>query len=221
VSRAARAIVRSRRGVVIVLLALPVVVALTTFAAAASLGLTAHKLTTWHAAASCAAGTQTLSATADSYIDQNSTGANFGTVDLRVKAPLLSLGVDVGGKRWTLVRFTLPAVPDLCSVSATLRLYATSADPNRTLQVRTLDASWTEAGVTWANQPGLTGATDVTITSGSTAGYRQWDVSSLYSLGANGFLVRDITPAALLGPEQIYSSRSTGTNHPELVVTFS
>ena len=63
-----------------------------------------------------------------------------------------------GGNLRALVRFNLPAMPQGCSVeSATLRIYAKSAASGRTLQAFQLGGSWTEGGVTWANQPATTG----------------------------------------------------------------
>ena len=52
---------------------------------AASLAVTSSKLTVWHQTAGCAAGTVTLFADDDSYIDQLAATSNFGgATDLRV-----------------------------------------------------------------------------------------------------------------------------------------
>ena len=73
-----------------------------------------------------------------------------------MKAPLLSvLGIDLGGERWTLVRFTLPS-PQLCSVTlAKLRLYANSATSGRNLEADRVTQTWAEGTVTWNNQPSV------------------------------------------------------------------
>jgi hypothetical protein len=122
-----------------------------------------------------------------------------------------------------LVRFALPASPPAgCVVqSATLRLYAASWTTNRTLQVLRINASWSENGVTWSNQPATTG-TAATTTSGN--GYRQWTVTeqvqAMYAAGANhGFLVRDATEGGP-GREQQFHGREKGESMPQLVVTF-
>ena len=187
---------------------------------AASLAVSSSKLTVYHRAAGCAAGTTTVTAIADSFIDQGSAGSNFGTgADLKVRAPVV---ITLLGARRTLVRFWLPATPDLCSVaSVKLRLWTTAWDTGRTLSVVQITDPWSESGtgsVTWTNQPGTTG-TPTTLTSTAGAGWREWTVTSLYSGGENGFMIRDLT-GLLAQPEQIFDSREN-THDPELAVTFA
>jgi hypothetical protein len=157
---------------------------------------------------------QTLTATADAWIDSGSPTSNKGSDSI------LKVMSKSGGNLRALVRFNLPAMPQGCSVeSATLRLYAKSAAGGRTLQAYQLAGSWTEGGVTWANQPQTTGGA-VTTTSGT--GYRTWDVAglvqSMYASGNNGFLVRDANENQ--DAEQQFHSRSESTNRPLLVLTF-
>ncbi|HYU61289.1 MAG TPA: DNRLRE domain-containing protein [Solirubrobacterales bacterium] len=154
----------------------------------------------------------------DAYVDQASPTSNFGTAtDLRVRS-------SSGANRRTLVQYSLPTAPLGCSVtSAQLYMYLNSGVTGRTLEAYRADASWTETGVTWNNQPGTTG-TASTLASSATAGYKFWDVTSavqgLYSGDPNnGFVVRDQTEGAATAAEQVYSS-STGANLPLLVVTF-
>lgn len=194
---------------------------------ASSLGVSSQRLTAWHSATAvtCTPSTVTLSAVADATVDQASPGTPFGAdPTLKVRAatilPLLEL-LDTNAR--TLVRFTLPTVPDLCSVtSATLRLNATSAVGGRTLAVLRASASWTEGAVTWATQPGTTG-TAVTTASGT--GWRSWTVTAhviaMYGGADNGFVVRDTAESPLLQSyTQIFASRTAATDRPELVVTF-
>lgn len=190
---------------------------------AASLTVTSNKLTTWTSPAGCTPGTTTVSAEADSYVDQDSPSSNYGNAtDLKVRAPLLGIGgIDLGGVRQTLVRFTLPDA-GLCSVTlAKLRLYTSTAAAGRTLEALRLNGSWAEGTVTWSNKPATTG-TAVTTTSG--AGYREWTVTSqvtaMYAGANNGFVVRDTSGVALLAPENIFNSRTAASNRPELVVTL-
>lgn len=190
------------------------------YAAAAS--VTSGRLTTWSEAATCTPSTTTVQATADTHVDQDSPGSNFGSSSvLRVHAPLVSaLGIDLGGRGRTLVRFVLPNV-GLCSVTqARLRLNASSATGGRTLEALRLAAAWTEGGVTWNTQPATTGSA-VSTTSGT--GWREWTVTShvqsMYSSGSNeGWLIRDTAGALLLSAQQ-FSSRA-GADPPELVVTL-
>jgi hypothetical protein len=214
-----------RRLVVAALVALTAVAAGTAFAT--SLTVTSAKLTGWHSAAGCTPSTVTLSASDDATVDQGSANSNFGTsTDLKVRAPLLgALGINLGGERHTLVRFTLPS-PQLCSVTlAKLRLFATSATSGRNLEADRVTQTWAEGTVTWNNAPSATTSGAVTIASGSGTGYREWTVTSLvtamYPPGSNfGFLVSDSSGLSLLAPEQIYSSDEAAANKPQLVVTF-
>lgn len=192
------------------------------FAFAATLGVSSDGLSSWSDPAGCTPSTVTVGATADAYGDQDVASTNFGTgTTLRVRAPLLSaLGVDLGGRARTLVRFALPE-PELCSVlSATLRLNATSASAGRTLEAVRLAATWAEGTVTWNTQPATTGAA---VTSSSGTGWREWTVTAqvqaMYGATNAGFIVRD-TAGSLLAPEQVFSSRTAATNRPELVISL-
>jgi hypothetical protein len=123
-----------------------------------------------------------------------------------------------GGNLRALVRFNLPTMPQGCSVeSATLRIYAKSAANGRTIQALQLGGSWTEGGVTWANQPQTTGGA-VTVSSGT--GYREWNVAgmvqAMYSTANNGFLIRDATENQ--NAEQQFHSREESNNRPQLVI---
>ena len=64
-------------------------------------------------------------------------------------------------------------LPDDCELmSARLRLYA-EGDPGRTLDAARITEAWQEGQVTWLNQP----TTDVTPTTRSGNGYREWIVT--------------------------------------------
>jgi hypothetical protein len=127
-----------------------------------------------------------------------------------------------------LVWFVLPSLPPGCKVeSATLRLYINNPAGNRTLQVLRLDSApnWTEAGVTWNNQPAPTGAA-VSVAAGTTSGYRSWTVTSMvqamYSGTNNGFLIRDSSENATgQGVTNQFNSRESGANTPQLEIIFS
>ncbi len=207
---------RGRRALLAAVLAIGAAAATTAYAASLTVG--SSRLTVWHGATVvvCSPSTVTVSADADSYTDEVQSSTNFGSVaDLKVRSGLL---LGLLAKRNTLVRFALPATPPLCSVTgATLRLFASSASGvTRTLSVNAADASWQEGTVNWNNMPNPTGTA---VTTTSAAGSRTWNVSSLYSIAANGFFVRD--PGVLsLTYEQVFNSRTATSNTPELVVTF-
>ena len=157
---------------------------------------------------------QTVSANADSWIAQNDTSKNNGS-DSNLKVMSKS-----GGALRSLVRFNLPTLPAGCVVdTATLRLFSTGYKTGRTLQALKVNASWTEGGVTWSNQPATTG-TAATASSG--AGWREWNVATqvaaMYSTTNNGFLIRDATENQ--DAEQQFSSREKGSDQPQLVIKF-
>ena len=157
---------------------------------------------------------QTLTATADAWIDFGSPTANKGSDSI------LKVMSKSGGNLRALVRFNLPTMPQGCSVeTATLRLNAKSASRGRTLQVHRLGGSWTEGGVTWANQPATTGSA---VTTSSGLGYREWNVAAMvqgmYTTGNEGFLVRDASEDQ--DAEQQFHSREESINRPQLVLKF-
>jgi hypothetical protein len=159
----------------------------------------------------------TVSADADAWIEQNSPSQNKGTDSvLKVRSKNSSSNARA------LVRFALPAIPSGCEVdAATLRLFGESAVNGRTLRAVGLTGTWTENGVTWANQPAAGGAT-ATATSGT--GWRTWTVTehvaAMYAGTNHGFLIRDANENQGSSPEQSLSSREKGTNTPQLVITF-
>lgn len=165
--------------------------------------------------------TQTVTASKDTYVFQDSPNDNFGT-----SSDLFAQSKSDASNRRTLVGFNLPAIPADCSVTdAKLRLFSTAAVTGRTIEAYRAGASWTEGTATWNNQPATTGAA---ATSASGAGWREWAVTSqvqaMYGPGPNnnGFLVRDQSEDAPESPEQKYQSRqgSPDSQDPQLVVTF-
>jgi parallel beta-helix repeat protein len=160
---------------------------------------------------------QTMTAVADSWIDQSSSSSNKGSDSI-----LKVMSKSGNANLRALVRFNLPSIPAGCVLdAATLRVYASSASSSqRTLQAFRLSGSWTESGVTWSNQPAMTGSA-VTTTSGT--GYRGWSVAALvqamYSSGSNnGFLIKDATEGQ--DAEQQFHAREKGASPPQLVVSF-
>jgi hypothetical protein len=159
----------------------------------------------------------TIVATADAWIEQNSPSSNKGTDSiLKVK----SQGSTDNFR--ALVRFSLPSAPAGCVLqSATLRLFAASATTGRTIEAHRLDGPWTEAGVTWGNQPPTSGSP---ATVASAIGYRDWavtaQVQAMYELANHGFLIRDSVEVSS-GAEQQFHSREKGDSLPTLVLRFA
>jgi hypothetical protein len=166
-------------------------------------------------------GPFTLTATGDSWVDQGSPSTNKGT-DSNLKVTSKSGNANTR----TLVRFAMPSLPAGCVVqSASLNVFATSVKSGRTLQAIRVTGSWTENGVTWANQPATAGSA-ATVASGSTPGLRTWTVTNQVQAMYNasnqqGFLVRDASENSSASPEQVFNSRTAGSNQPQLVLTFA
>jgi hypothetical protein len=158
----------------------------------------------------------TALAAADAWIDENSPTSNKGSDSI--------LKVQSKGPRdnfRSLVRFTLPAVPQGCVVeSATLRLFAGSARTGRTLHALRLTGAWTENQVNWANQPPTAGSPAATA---SGTGYREWNVTAhvqaMYTGPNHGFLIRDAVEGQ--DAEQQFHSRTKGSNPPQVVLRFA
>lgn len=176
---------------------------------------------TFQAAASfCSSpGGQTVTTDRDTYVRQDQATTNFGTAnDLYVQSR------DGSRNRRTLVYMPLPSKPSGCVVSsAILRLYATTVTSGRTIEAYRAAVSWTETGVNWNNQPAAVG-TPATSDSGSTIGWKEWNVTALVDLmygSNNGFVLKDATENLAAAPDQIYDSREGGSNDPELIVSFA
>jgi hypothetical protein len=212
--------IRRRRTLLGIVTALAVLVA--SWATGMTLGafsdLTQNPGNTFSAASSfCASpGRQTLSSDADAYLDEQRPTNNYGT------ATSLSVRSGGGGRNQrALMRFPLPAAQYCTVTSATLRLYAGSATSGRTLEVQRGAAAWTEAGVTWANQPASTGAAS---TAPSGTGWVQFDVTAevqgMYAGANDGFLVSDTVEGQNPASTQRFNSREAASYQPELVITL-
>jgi len=165
-----------------------------------------------------------LIASGDSQIDQASPNTNNGTavkIDIRTRP--------TNDHKRGMFRFTLPALPAGCTVTLSkLRLYQYETASGRVMEAyqgNPASAIWTEAGVTWANQPGTAG-TPATSTTTGTVGWQTWTVTTHvqahYTGPNNGFVVRDSVEGS--GDfQQRYRSRNDTVNvtqWPELIVTW-
>lgn len=160
-------------------------------------------------------GTITVYANADTYVYEAAPTPDAGT------DPSLYVMSSVDGNVRTLVGFPLPAIPEGCEITAaTLRLESTSETAGRTLEVHQATGAWTEAGVTWGNQPATTGTAAATS---SGLGWLAWSVTeqvhAMYTAANHGFVIRDSAEYAAAAQFQVFSSREGG-NAPELVVSY-
>jgi hypothetical protein len=181
-----------------------------------------ERLTAWNSATAICAGTQVLTrpSARDAYVAQDSPNQNYSTV-----SDLFVTSKSGSQNRRSLISFTLPTTPHGCTLTAAeLRIWNPSGVAGRTIDVYRANATWTEAGLTWNNQPATTG-TAVGAPSSGSSGWRTWGVldhvQSMYSTGVNhGFVIRDRTENAATSPEQKYQARDGSPNDPELVLTF-
>jgi predicted ribosomally synthesized peptide with SipW-like signal peptide len=161
---------------------------------------------------------QTLLATADSWVDEAAPSASNGAAaNLRVRS-------QTGGQNQrAFAQFDLPALQTGCVVtSANYYMYNSAPVAGRTLEVHRAAASWTENGITWADQPATTG-TPATATTTGTVGWLGWDVtdlvSSQYASGNNGFRVSDQAEDAATAQAQQFGARESGFTPPAMVLT--
>jgi large repetitive protein len=166
-------------------------------------------------------GSTTVNATEDSTVDQALPTSASGGDDYY----MIVVTQGPASTRRSFVRFAMPAIPSRCDVtSATLRLYTDGADAGQTLGVYRADPAaplWTEAGLTWNNQPAGVGTPATTVTV-ATMGYLSWTVTTLvrdlYTGANNGFVIRDQAENGS-GPWQQYFARQT-PNPPKLDITW-
>ena len=176
------------------------------------------------AASFCTATSTTLLSSGDTWTDE--AAANYiGQNDLEI-----NVRSSTTGERYVWTGFALPAVPAHCVlVRAELSYYNKTPSPGRYIDVyRGNPAStpfWTAATLTWANQPPTPlGPAAVTAATTSTPGWQRWDVTghvtSQYSGGNNGFVLKDREAYASPGVQQVYWDRQNTTYTPTLVLTW-
>ena len=186
---------------------------------AASLAITPQKLTAFRYCIVRASN-------ADSDVDQGSPTSNFGTSsDLYVRSK-------ASGNRRAFVKFDLSScgAPTTAVVTAaTLSVYMTSApSTSRTYDVRRVSATWTEAGITWNNQPAVGSVTSSTTTGTTSNVWRTWSVAAdaqawLDGTATNyGLRISDATESAAASPEAKFAPKEWGTagQRPQLTIQY-
>jgi hypothetical protein len=226
-----------------VLLAAMLVGSTVRLGSAAALSLTSQRLTPYRTCTITAtpAGTTAVS---DANVRQATPSTNFGgTVSYAV-----SSGVGVNQRIY--VRFDLTVCSPAIGASAivrlaTLRLYVTAMSAVcRTLDLFPATAAWTEAAITWTNQPfGVTinnpptASRTASLTVGTPAGCVNQtagayvtgatvtsDVASFVAGGATnfGWMIRDDVENSATSRSESFSTKNLGTvaQAPQLVVTY-
>jgi hypothetical protein len=162
--------------------------------------------------------------TADSYVYQQTATTNYGT------ATLMYAQARTGQARRSLVQFDISSIPSGSTInSATLELYVTAVTGSQTLNVHRITGTWTETGVTWNTIPTFTSSADASITGGSGAGWRIWNVMPVVQGWANGtntnygFLVKCNLETGLTAITYTFATKEYATTslHPILRINYT
>jgi hypothetical protein len=155
--------------------------------------------------ASGGGGTTTLTAIADAKVDASTPTTNFATAALRVDA-----SPDVR----SYVKFDATGLTGTVQ-SATLRIWATSAQSVGFDAYGVSDSSWTEAGLTYANQPSAAIGAKLGSSGAVTAGtWKTIDVTALVTGPGTYSVVLETTSATALA----LAGREDAVHAPQLVV---
>ena len=157
------------------------------------------------------AGVSTVTGAADTWLDQaNPTQVKPADNSLRVRSKNAQ-------NRRTLVRFTLPALPQGCVVkSAKLSMNAGTGRGGRTLHAGRIAAAWVDTTVNWNTQPATAGTP---IAAPSATGNDlpvEFDVTAhvvdMYAgtYNNNGWLIKDATEDDSAGVEQVFDASTAG-----------
>lgn len=152
-------------------------------------------------------GTTTLTATADAKVDASLPATNYGTAALRADA-----SPDVR----SYVKFDASALTGAVQ-SATLRIWATSAQSVGFDVYGVANSSWSENAITYANQPSSSISATKAGSSGTVAAgtWKTVDVTALVSGPGTYSVVLESTSATALA----LASREDAAHAPQLVVT--
>ncbi len=156
----------------------------------------------------------TVRASQDAYVDQTVPLSNFGGVQF------LSVRSFFNANTRSFVQFDLPELPSKAIISkAILRLHPLNLPPARNYEVSRVLNSWSESGITWANQPA------VVLTGVQVNNVMEWDVTAdvqgFYSGTPNyGWRISDQTENSALLYEILYGSRESSVS-PQLIIEYT
>jgi chitodextrinase len=148
--------------------------------------------------------TLTFNPVADSFVEQDLPGSNFGAVT--------SIQVDGSPIKDILLKFTVSGIGSRQVNSATLRLFNVDASSAGGQFRRVLDTSWTENGVTWNTAPAAEATAFGSL--GSVATGNWYTLSVPFITGDGTYSIR-VSSTSTNGAD--YSSRE-GANPPQLIV---
>lgn len=195
----------------------------TTIGLAAGTGLSAQRLTVHSGATSVPLERCTLTPVADSDVDGL---LNTGTsTTLRVRSSSL-------GNRRAFVRFDLSSCglggDDAIRGASLSLVLGTAPASSRTHELRRVTATWTETGITNANQPAVAGTATAAQPTGTTPGATlTWNVLAdvqAFRAGTtnDGWRISDSAEGAVSAVEGSYRSRefATATDRPKLTIDY-
>ena len=204
---------------------------LTGAAVAATLGVTSQLLTSWTAASTVPISTCTLTASADSFVEEDDASDNNGsaaTLEVQSYQTTDLLLFTTSRDRRSFVKFdigscSIPAGASLQSSNLSVFL-STAPSLSRTWNIGRVTGSWTEGGVTWSNQPTATGSTSVTTGTTSNVTLQasvMSDVQAFLSGTANnGWRFSDSAENSATQRRGVFNSREAGSNRPTLVIRY-
>ena len=150
----------------------------------------------------------TFIANADSYVNQGSVNANYGT-----NTQLWADG-DAGANYESYLQFSVSGITGTVQ-SAILRVYSTSGTVGGPI-VYAAANGWTETGVTWNTRPALTSSALDTITKIKTKAWIEYNVT--VQITGDGTYSFALIPTSTDGVS--FSARE-GSQPPQLVLTIA
>ncbi|MFI5221767.1 MAG: DNRLRE domain-containing protein [Bacteroidia bacterium] len=171
----------------------------------------------------------------DATITSLTAGSNYGT-----DPDLAAIAWTNGGNSFIergLVGFDLSSIPQNAIISgATLSLYCNPASTNTQLNsgsnsclLQRITSTWTEAAVTWNNQPATTSVNQVTLlqSTSTTQNYPNIDVTNLVTDMINnpstsfGFMLKLSNETTYRSMVMSSSDHSDSTKRPMLIITYT
>jgi len=155
-----------------------------------------------------------VSASQDAYVDQTVPLSNFGG------GQFLSVRSFLNANTRSFVQFDLPELPSKAIISkAVLRLQPLNLPPARNYEVSRVLNSWSESGITWANQPAAV------LTGVQVNNAMEWDVTGdvqgFYSGTPNyGWRISDQSENSVLPFEVLFGSRESFAK-PQLIIEYT
>lgn len=203
------------------------IAAVTSIAHAASLSVGSARITTSSSAVTVPPSTCSIVAVDDAALDRATQTTNYGNVGfLSIRAQ------SNNSQRRSLVKFNIAScnIPSSAAVrSATLTLAVTTAPgASRNYTAHRVTAAWSEATVTYSNQPNFSAAATSTVASGATPTSISWPVLSDVSAfvrgtaANNGWLLKDVSETTNPSTETLFASSEAAAagSRPTLEVIY-